>query len=99
MTPRWLIALAVVLALAFCGSALAGPKSPYWGDPDIFEGTRPKGWIPREQIAEDAGPILIVLDVPIYHRYIQVRREQEPRLDPVPMRRIPVVPRKTRIGL
>ena len=97
MTPKWLIAFAVVLTLVFCGSTLAGPKPLDHGDPDIFEGTRPKGRIPRERIAEDTGPILIVLDVPIYHRFIQVRREHERRLDPVPKGRIPAASSKTRV--
>jgi hypothetical protein len=96
MTPKWLIAFAVVLALVFSGSALAGPKAPYWGDPDIFEGIRPKDQIPREQMSGDTGPDLIVIDVPIYHRFIQVQRERERRLDPVP-RRIPAACSKTRI--
>jgi hypothetical protein len=98
MTPRWLIAFVVVLALAFCGSALAGPKSPYWGDPDIFEGTRPKGRTPGEHISGDAGPILILFDVPIIHRFIQIRGEHERKLEPVPIRRIPVASSKTRIS-
>ena len=94
MTPKRLIAFAVVLTLAFCGSVLAGPK--FWGDPDIFEGIKPKDHTPREQISGDAGPSLIVIDVPIYHRLIQIQRESQQRRDPVP-RRISAVTNKTRI--
>ena len=99
MTPKWLIAFAVVLTLVFCGSTLAGPKPLELGDPDIFEGTRPKDRpvSASEQMAEDAGPVLIILDVPIFHRFIQIRREHERRLDPVPKGRIPAVWSRTRV--
>jgi hypothetical protein len=85
MTPRWLIAFAVVLALMFCGSALAGPKNPYWGDPEIFEGVRPKDRIIHEKVSGEGGLHLIVVDVPIYRKYIQVRHERTQRLDKVPI--------------
>ena len=94
MTPKWLVAFVVVLAVAFCGSALAGPK--FCGDPDIFEGIRSRDPIPREQISGDAGTHLIVVDVPIYHWFIRVQRESDQRLDPVP-RRNSAVSSKTRI--
>jgi hypothetical protein len=43
MKPLWVIALAVVLALVWCGGVVAGPKRPQWGDPDIVEGMRVRG--------------------------------------------------------
>jgi len=36
MKPRWLLGLAVVLVVVWCGGAVAGPGGPS-GDPDIWE--------------------------------------------------------------
>jgi hypothetical protein len=94
MTPKRLIAFAVVLTLAFCGSVLAGPK--FCGDPDIFEGIRSRDRTPVEHMSGDASPGLIVINVPIYHRSIQIWRENVQRRNPVP-RRITAVTSKTRV--
>lgn len=84
MRPKWVIALAVVLAVMLCGSVAAGPKAPkYGGDPDIYEGARPKDKAPREVIAEDPATCFTV-DLPFGYRLTYSTQERTLRLFTVP---------------
>jgi hypothetical protein len=81
MRPKWLIALAVVLAIVLCGSVVAGPRRPREsGDPDIYEGARPRDGAPRERLVGDQTTV-ITITVPFYHKLIYVRQERELRLN------------------
>jgi hypothetical protein len=84
MKPTWVIALAVVLAVLLFGSVTAGPKIPkYGGDPDIYEGARPKDKAPREVIADDPGTCVTV-DLPFGYRLVYTRQERTLRVFTVP---------------
>lgn len=81
MRPKWLIALAVVLAIVLCGSVVAGPRRPQdFGDPDIYEGARPRDGAPRERLVTDQTTVITV-DIPFCHKLIFVRQERTLRLN------------------
>jgi hypothetical protein len=81
MRPKWLVALAVVLAIVVCGSVVAGPRRPQEsGDPDIYEGARPRDGAPRERLVADQT-VVITIDIPFCHRLIYVTQERTLRLN------------------
>jgi hypothetical protein len=41
MKFKWLVALAVILAIVWVGGVAAGPSRPAGGDPDIWERAKP----------------------------------------------------------
>ena len=81
MRPKWLVALAVVLAIVICGSVVAGPRRPQdSGDPDIYEGARPRDGSPRERLIADQTTI-VTIDIPFCRGLIFVRQERTLRLN------------------
>jgi hypothetical protein len=79
MRARWLIALVLILALALCGSVVAGPKCPQYGDPDIYEGMRPKGETPRARLLEAESLRVVIIDLPYLGRIFVVQQERDNR--------------------
>lgn len=86
MRPRWLIALVLILALALCGSVVAGPKCPQYGDPDIYEGMRPKDESPRARLLEAASLQVVIIDLPYLGRIFVVQQERDNRQLKMPTR-------------
>jgi hypothetical protein len=79
MKRRWFIALAIVLALASCGSVAAGPKRPVWGDPDIIEGMKARGTPTPVKVVETPG-ICIFGEINVnYSRMQQQERWTQPQ--------------------
>jgi hypothetical protein len=95
MKPKWLIALALVLVLAFSGSAVAGPKNPNYGDPDIYEGMRPKDETPQFRFLETVSSQVLILNLPYVARIVVVNQERDERQIRVPTR-VPAVSGKRR---
>jgi hypothetical protein len=93
---KWLILLTLLLAMAWCGSVVAGPKYPSYGDPDIVEGTRPHdGSSPRLLSGISDEPL--VIEIPFLGRVVfgrQVQRDDQLRKK---AERLPAACRKDRI--
>jgi hypothetical protein len=69
------ILIALLLALLLCSGAVAGPKRPNYGDPDIYEGVRPRDGVSQWKF----GPmpdIDLVIDIPLLGRVVIHRHEQ-----------------------
>lgn len=93
MKPRHLVVFAVILAIVLCGSVVAGPKRPYdSGDPDIYEGARPRDRAPRERLVSDSSTCLII-EIPFCHSLICLRWECTRKPEKIPGR-MPVAPER-----
>lgn len=72
------LAVALVVLLIFSTCAMAGPKTPNWGDPDIVEGIKPRQSSPEESsygelgLGINVGPFIV--PVLIVHRQEQPSR-------------------------
>jgi hypothetical protein len=81
LKPKSLILIALLLALLlWSGAAMAGPKRPHWGDPDIVEGMRQQGGATPIQFSDPSGRSLVI-DIPILGRIIFRWQEQRVQLD------------------
>ncbi len=76
MQARLLVALTVVSLLIFSACALAEPKMPNWGDPDIVEGSRPRLPTPQES-SLDAFRVGIII-VPFGFPIQLIHRDEQP---------------------
>ena len=77
MKPKWLIALALVLVLALSGGLTAGPKNPNYGDPDIYEGMRPRDETPQFRLLESVSSQVLILNLPYVARIVVVHQERD----------------------
>ena len=75
LKPKWIIVLTLFLALGLTSVVLAGPSTPHWGDPDIVEGIKGKGKVPREQVFSSPQAPLVI-DIPVVGRVVLERQEQ-----------------------
>jgi hypothetical protein len=81
MRPTWFIALAVVFALVLCGSAVAGPKHPNIGDPDIVEGIRTRDELTPTKAGESPeAPLLF--DFSFLGKVFRIEQEPEHKSGP-----------------
>jgi hypothetical protein len=62
-----------------CGSVVAGPKRPVWGDPDIVEGMRANGGPSQMQLWASPDTQLVV-DIPLLGRVWFNWQEQRDQL-------------------
>ena len=75
---RLCILLSLLLVLMVCGGAVAGPKYPNYGDPDIVEGIRVKDGS-SQTVLSSTSEMPLVVDVPFFGRVFidwQVQRDQ-----------------------
>lgn len=77
MQVRLWVALIVAWVLVFSTSAIAGPKIPNWGDPDIVEGIRPDNPTPQDFTFDQVGCSITIN--PFGLRVVVVDRQEHPR--------------------
>jgi hypothetical protein len=93
MRPTQAVAFAVILAIVLCGTVAAGPRRPQdAGDPDIYEGTRPRDRAVRERLISES-PSYLIFEIPFCHSLISVRWGCTQKLKKIPGR-MPAAPER-----
>ncbi len=89
MQVRLWVALIIACLLMLSTSAIAGPKIPNWGDPDIVEGMRPTNPTPEDVTFDEVGATVTIC--PFRLPIMVIEKQEHPKESELSKKNLPAV--------